>query len=198
MLGGPRLMSLIPAFQLGLWNAWILEVLALAGNAPHLLVSSEARAKFFALPPYSRAEKACYFVARYGVGMATLGYSVFLPLKLGTVWFYVGLAIWLLALLTNLIGGINFSTTPLNEPVTKGLYRVSRNPAYLCKFLSDVGIGVACASWVFLLLAMTYIILANILAVSEERFCLEQYGDTYRKYMDVTPRWIAMPRSGED
>jgi hypothetical protein len=61
-------MSLIPAFQFGLWNAWILEILALAGNAPHLLVSTEARAKFFCLPPFSRTEKVCYLVARYGGG----------------------------------------------------------------------------------------------------------------------------------
>jgi len=42
-------MSLSLAFHLGLWNAWILEVLALAGNAPHLLVSRGARAKLFCL-----------------------------------------------------------------------------------------------------------------------------------------------------
>jgi len=29
---------------------------------------------------------------------------------------------------------------------------------------------------------------------AEERFCLKQYGDTYREYMNKTPRWLGIPK----
>jgi hypothetical protein len=189
--------SLTPAFALGLWNAWILKALALVNIVPSYLTNREATAKFLTVPPYSKTEKILYLIAKWGVGTATLVYSIFLPLKLGTVWFYVGLPIWFLGLAMNLIAGVDFATTLLDDPVTKRAYRISRNPAYFSVFLMDIGIGVACVSWIFLLLAMVYIILANILAISEERFCLEKYGNAYREYMNKTPKWIGVPKSGK-
>jgi protein-S-isoprenylcysteine O-methyltransferase Ste14 len=34
-------------------------------------------------------------------------------------------------------------------------------------------------------------------AIPEERFCLRQYGEAYREYMNRTPRWIGIAKSGE-
>ena len=78
-------------------------------------------------------------------------YSIFLPLKIGTTWFYIGLPIALSGLIMYTIVTVNFATTPLNEPVTKGLYRYSRNPQYLTEFLMFMGVSIASASWIFLL-----------------------------------------------
>ena len=93
------------------------------------------------------------------------------------------------------LGIINFVTTRPFEPVTKGVYRISRNPVYFSEFLLDISIGIACTSWIFLLLGIVFIILANIVVVYEERFCLRKYGDSYQEYMNRTPRWIGIPKS---
>jgi len=90
---------------------------------------------------------------------------------------------------------VNFATTPLNEPVTKGLYRYSRNPQYLTEFLMFIGVSIASASWIFLLFSSVYEISLLSFASSEERFCLEKYGDAYREYMNRTPRYIGIPKS---
>ncbi|UCB60681.1 MAG: hypothetical protein JSW72_01055, partial [Candidatus Bathyarchaeota archaeon] len=58
-----------------------------------------------------------------------------------------------------------------------------------------IGIGIACASWLFLLLGAVAQILQNICLDAEERWCLEKYGDAYREYMNRTPRWIGIPKS---
>jgi protein-S-isoprenylcysteine O-methyltransferase Ste14 len=59
-----------------------------------------------------------------------------------------------------------------------------------------IGIGIACASWVFLLFAIAFAVLQMyIFTIPEERFCLEKYGDIYREYMNRTPRWIGIPKS---
>jgi protein-S-isoprenylcysteine O-methyltransferase Ste14 len=134
----------------------------------------------------------------YPVMLALLIYSVFLPLKLGTVWFYVGLFIYLLGVIFALITEVSFATTPLDKPVTKGAYRISRNPQDFSAFLIMIGMGIACASWLFLLFIMISIIVSNKGAKAEERFCLEKYGDAYRDYMDRTPRWIGIPKSEKE
>jgi len=62
-------------------------------------------------------------------------------------------------------------------------------------FLMFIGIGVACFSWVFILLTMIWFTLSDRVVVAEERLCLETYGDAYREYMNKTPRWIGIPKS---
>ncbi|GAF90729.1 unnamed protein product, partial [marine sediment metagenome] len=62
--------------------------------------------------------------------------------------------------------------------------------------LMFIGMGIASASWLFLLLAVIFSLnLVFIRAPQEERYCLERYGGTYREYMNKTPRWIAIPKS---
>jgi len=84
-----------------------------------------------------------------------------------------------------------------NEPVTKGLYHYSRNPQYLTEFLMFIGVSIASASWIFLLFSIVYEVSLLSFASSEERFCLEKYGDAYREYMNRTPRYIGIPKSKE-
>jgi protein-S-isoprenylcysteine O-methyltransferase Ste14 len=125
----------------------------------------------------------------------TLIYSMFLPLKLGALWFFAGLPIYLLPLVMVLMCTISFSTASLGEPLSKGVYAISRHPGYFGFFLGFVGIGIACASWVFLLCALVWIVSWHFGVVEEERILLDKYGDAYKEYMNRTPRWIGIPKS---
>jgi protein-S-isoprenylcysteine O-methyltransferase Ste14 len=192
-------MSLIPEFELGLWNAWIFVLLGLLiGFVSWVFIGKEAMKKFRTVPnvPKTRAEKISDKIY-LPLSLASMVYSVFLPIKLGTLWFYVGLAIWVLSLVIGFISFVSFGTTLLDGLVTKGTYRISRNPVCLSGFLADVGIGIACASWVFLLYAVVDITLMHISMGAEERFLLEKYGAAYREYMNRTPRWIGIPKSSK-
>ena len=125
----------------------------------------------------------------------TIIYSIFLPLKIGTAWLYVGLAIFILASVMSVITSVNFATTPLDEPITKGVFRISRNPIYLSGFLLYTAIGIATESWIILLCAILWVVLFHVVLPSEEHFLLEKYGDSYREYINKTPRWIGFPKS---
>jgi protein-S-isoprenylcysteine O-methyltransferase Ste14 len=194
-------MSLVPAFELGLWNAWILIVLQFLLNTLFpVLINKETMKKMDLLAPYRkltpcRSTEKILALSTHAIIMPfTIVYSIFLPLKLGTAWFYVGLPICLLSLVMNLIASINIVTTPIDELVTKGVYGISRNPIYFSAFLMYVGTGIACASWIFLLCGVAWIIIWHIAVKAEERFLLEKYGNIYREYMDRTPRWIGIPK----
>jgi protein-S-isoprenylcysteine O-methyltransferase Ste14 len=96
-------------------------------------------------------------------------------------------------------GLLNFATAPSNELVTRGVYRISRNPGYLGLVLVNISIGIACLSWIFLLVAIVdFLLLRYYVVVAEEPFLIEKYGDTYKEYMNRTPRWIGIPKSKKE
>jgi protein-S-isoprenylcysteine O-methyltransferase Ste14 len=134
------------------------------------------------------------YVIPYVILLLTFIYSLFAPLKLGTLWLVAGLPIYVLGLAMVLVSTISFSTAPLDQPLSKGVYAISRHPTYFGSFLAYLGIGIACASWVFLLCALVWIALCHFGAIEEERFLLGRYGDAYSEYMNRTPRWIGLPK----
>jgi protein-S-isoprenylcysteine O-methyltransferase Ste14 len=193
-------MSFIPAFEIGLWNAWIFMVLILAATTVlPLLIDKEKMGKRAEGEPtwseLSKTSKIVLVITHIMIMPFTFFYSIFLPLKLGTLWFYASLPICLLALVMGLMFGISFATASLGEPISKGIYAISRHPGYFSFFLVCVGIGIACASWVFLLCALVWIVSWHFGVVEEERILLEKYGDAYREYMNRTPRWIGFSKT---
>jgi protein-S-isoprenylcysteine O-methyltransferase Ste14 len=196
---GRRIMSWMPAFKIGLWNAWILMVLLLAAAFVPLYIDNDKADKRCEGEPtgseLSRTTRIAHVITHIIILPFTFIYSIFLPLKLGTSWFVAGVPIYLLALVMVLMSSISFSTAPLGEPLSKGVYAVSRHPGYLGLFLGYVGIGLACASWVFLLCALVWIVSWHFGVIEEERILLERYGDAYREYVNRTPRWIGVPKS---
>ena len=192
-------MSLIPVFQIGIWNAWILSLLFFVSMiVPNLFLSEEGKKGNKRLEGFitsNKTEKLLAWSTHIVIWPVVILYSIFLPLKLGTIWLYVGLIIFVLGLAMNVMVTISAANTPLDKPLNKGVYRISRHPIYLAGFAIFVGIGIASASWVILLCALLWIVFLSMVMPAEESFCLEKYGDTYRKYMDRTPRWIGIPKS---
>ena len=192
-------MTLVPAFEIGVWNAWILWVLLfLSMIVPNFFMSREAkerakRATRFA--PFRGTEKILAYSTHAVIMPAASIYSIFLPLKTGTAWLYAGLPIFALSLAMTVMITISFATSPADKPVTKGFYRISRHPIYLSAALMYLSTGIACASWVLLLCAVLCIVFFHIVIPTEERFLTDQYGDAYRKYTNKTPMWIGIPKS---
>ena len=192
-------MSWLPAFKIGLWNAWLL-MLYFPLHPLIMIVVDKAvgtgdMMKKMGDVPYDKREKRAFVVMMVLIWLL-LVYSIFLPLKLGTIWFYVGLAIYLAGLVMFFAAIGDIARTPLGQPFTRGMYRYSRHPMMFAESMTFVGVGIASASWLFLLLSAVIIVLQVFEAVAEERGCLETYGDEYQAYLSRTPRWIGFPPSG--
>jgi len=186
-------MSLTPAFEIGLWNAWIPVFYPQLIFVFGLLANRKILQRGF--PDYTKAERKSYRVISAMYYLAIV-YSIFLPLELGTVWFYIGLPIFLLGEVIFTLAAVSFGTTPIDKPVTRGAYRISRHPLYLAQYLIFIGVGIASASWVFLLYSILFTILQHILTIPEERTCLAKYSDSYREYMNKTPKYIGRNKNG--
>ena len=185
-------MSWIPEFEIGIWNAWILII-------PNILLWFSGVKFLFSkrmpenAPPSKRMDKilsSLLVIVMFG----SFFYSVFLPLKIGTIWFYVGLIVYFVGLILIAIAMLNFASTPMDKPVTKGIYRYSRNPMLIGWFLFYSGIAIITISWVYLLIIMVFIFITVYLSPFEEAITLECYGKLYKDYMEKTPRWIGFPK----
>jgi len=122
-------------------------------------------------------------------------YSVFLPLELGTIWFYAGIPITLIGLVGSILVLVGWTNSPTGEIISSGIYRYSRHPMYVTEVLLLLGAGIASASWVFLVFPIIVGVGAVYFIKLEEAQCIGHYGKAYREYMDRTPRWIGIPNS---
>jgi len=193
-------MSFIPAFEIGVWNVWIFMVAWVFFHVVPLdwpIFRYDIKAMFKkagASPPYNKTEKIINNLGT-AVWVILFIYSIFLPLPLGTPLLYAGIALFVAGLIITEIAMIPWTKTAIDEPITKGLYRYSRHPVYVGVFVQYIGIGIASASGLFLLLTIISIVLSITVVPAEERFCCEKYGDAYREYMNRTPRWLGAPKS---
>jgi len=187
-------MELIPEFKIGLWNAWIpMLVFQFITMGLFPLINKEA---FTKAGDFSKANTIGQKITIFfeWISIVAILYTVFLPLKLGTLWFYAGMIIYLVSLIIAILALISFTTTPVDGVVTKGIYRFSRHPFYVSWFLVCIGIGLASLSWLFLLYGIAAMIQKFISIGYEEQLCLEKYGNAYRHYMSKTPRWLGLTK----
>ncbi len=183
-------MSSVPVFEIGIWNAWIFTAFTFI----HIfLVSMVFRKDIGKKMDHGEEEqKKLKIVSVFW--LVLLLYSIFLPLTLGTAWLYTGIALFSIGTVFLTLFFVGVAATPTGKPFTRSIYRYSRNPMYFGMLLQFIGIGIATSSWLFLAITLAMIIQMRLLVNVEERSCLEKYGDSYRKYMNRTPRWFGIPR----
>jgi len=190
--------SWIPSFEIGFWNAWILALFMLLHplimNFIDNAVGTGSINQKMGAVPAKEGEKRSIPIPSVLL-IVLFVYSIFLPLKLGTAWFMVGFAIYLVGIVMFLTSMITAAKTPMGQIFSRGMYRYSRHPLYISFLFIFMGISVASASWVFLLLSMGWMFFPISQVASEEDGCLESFGNEYQEYMHRTPKWLGIPKS---
>ena len=193
-------MDWIPSFELGIYNAWILQVIYFIVSMQPLVLKTIFKGNFKKEAEKLRnisptnVKKTLGSVALYWtlfiIFIASFVLTFFLPLKMDSYWFYIGIFLFLVGIfLTTFVIQSWISTAP-NKPITSGIYKYSRHPMYISFFFSYMGIVIATLSWVFLVLTLIHIFLTFFQARIEEKFCISKYGKEYEEYMRKTSRWI--------
>jgi len=187
-------MSAIPDFEIGLWNAWILILPLFLVPAIMSSIKKGLFKKTESVVSLSTRERRAFVLPKVVLILVFL-YSIFLLLELGSIGFYIGFPISLLGIALYIIVSVNIANTPVDRPVTKGIYRYSRHPMYMASITALVGVGISSASWLFLLFSILFAVIHLMNGIFEERLCLEAYNSVYQGYLDRTPRWIGIPKS---
>jgi protein-S-isoprenylcysteine O-methyltransferase Ste14 len=80
------------------------------------------------------------------------------------------------------------STTSL---VTRGIYKISRNPAYLSLVLLYIGISFLINSvWILILVVPAFYSIQKFCIEREEKYLEGKFGDQYLAYKKQVRRWI--------
>ena len=175
--------------RIGLWNAWIGMVILWLSGAFMMLLDPKATKRMIDTSWNNKQQKfwsALSMIFMYGV----IIFSVFIPLKINTGWFYTGLIVWLTGIAAQYIAMLNYASTPLNQTVTTGVYKYSRNPMYFFYSLSTLGVCVASASLPMLIAWGIYNIPTHMVILGEEWYCRKIYGASYESLMNNVPRYF--------
>lgn len=145
------------------------------------------RAAFFA--PLIGKEKVAYYIYQVSNIMIFI-YLYFLKIKIDTYLFYLGLVIYLLGFLLCLVSISNFARPNEDGINLNGLYRVSRNPLYVAYFFYFLGCVLLTQSMILLAILLVFQISAHWIIKSEERWCIQKFGEEYIDYMNKVRRYI--------
>jgi protein-S-isoprenylcysteine O-methyltransferase Ste14 len=189
-------MSLVPAFEIGVWNAWWFMIIYPLQWLVVIIVPGNIAEKTSDPADFHQDHKGKFIGWLTGIFWlgATL-YSIFLPFQAGTPWFWVGLAFFSAGLTDLVLATLTVANTPAGRPFTSGVYRFSRHPMYLSMIIVYLAVSIAAASWLFFAITVITFFLQRYQMIKEEKHCCEQFGDAYRDYMDRTPRWIGIPKN---
>jgi protein-S-isoprenylcysteine O-methyltransferase Ste14 len=81
--------------------------------------------------------------------------------------------------------------TPTPRLITTGVYRYSRNPAYVALIAIQVGIGLLLDNvWILLVLIPVLVIMHYGVIIREEAYLERAFGDEYLRYKENVRRWL--------
>lgn len=154
------------------------------------LLSKDAvkRAAYF--PPMNGTEVPAYWI--YQISNAAIFiYLWFLTVQIKGSWlFYTGLGIYLAGIVLCAVSIMNFSAPSGQGFNDKGIYHFSRNPMYVSYFVCFTGCAVLTRSLVLYGFVLVFQITSHWIILSEERWCIEKFGEAYTQYMKRVRRYF--------
>jgi len=183
-------MELVRALKIGWLNGWILLAFEFLIQGFLLLIfPKDVVARLFDRSGWSVKQRV-FLIAGKVFSLVCLILIILTPLKINSSVFIVGLILYVIGLAGLVVAMFNFKDTPLSQPVTKGVYKISRHPQNVAIFIFILGICVAIGSWVALFMLVMSKLLQHFGILAEEEVCLKRYGESYRTFMERAPRYF--------
>lgn len=155
-----------------------------------LLGGRQALARAQQFPPFEKGERWAYGVYQLA-NAGVLLYPLFLRVQVTpAARFWIGAAVYLLGLGLLAASVAGFCAPGGSGFSQGGVYRLSRNPMYVAYFLVFLGCALLAGSGVLLGLVLVFQVAAHWLIRAEERWCLGQFGDAYRRYIGRVRRYF--------
>lgn len=183
-------MEWVPTLEIGWLNGWLLlGLLALTDGILFLVFPRAVVTRLFDRSGWSQKQVVFTVIGKL-CALGCLVLIVFAPLKIGSPVFIVGIVVTVLGLVGLAKALFDFKNTPPGQPVTRGLYTVSRHPQIVMSSVVLLGACIAIGSWLALFLLAAARLFSHLGILAEEEVCLKQYGDSYRAYMESVPRYF--------
>ena len=145
------------------------------------------RASFFA--PLLGKEKVAYWIYQISTALILL-LLLLLEIRTDSVWFNIGLIIYISGIVLYAISIVNYANPKKNGINVSGLFRISRNPMYMAFFICILGCVVLTHSLTLFGLLIVFQISSHWIILSEERWCMKKFGEVYIEYMNRVRRYL--------
>ena len=183
-------MELFPAMRWGWLNGWILaSVLVLVFGVLLSGFSREIVTKLYDRSGWRPYQRVGSTLSKFGA-LACFVLFIGSPLKIGQGAFVIGSAVSVAGSFLMSAALLSYNRTPSGEMVTRGLYRVSRNPQWLGMAAMLLGACVAIGSWTAVMLWLASAVGYHFRILGEETACAAQYGAAYGDYQQRVPRYV--------
>ena len=185
-------MVFIPEFKLGVLNGWLffLGYLVIFGVTMSRFKTA-VRTRLYDRSLWTSRQKRLTVIGKL-FSLANIALFIVSPIRFNSPVFALGVGLWAVGLIGLTTALLNYNQTSLNVPVTKGLYRISRNPQVFSIWVLVIGICIIVGSGLSLLLMAISLIFLHTSVLAEEEACLQRYGASYQAFMDKeVPRYFA-------
>lgn len=181
----------IPKLELGWFNGWIFLMVHVVIQAIFISIcSKEVKVRLFDRGKgWTKTQKTFTLIGKV-FGLINIILIISSPLKFGSIEFIIGLIIFLIGLTGLVISILNFKNAPFDEPITTGLYKVSRNPQIVTVYIIFLGYTLLIGSWLSMIILLFSFTGQHFSLLGEERRLTEQYGDSYLEYKKKVPRYF--------
>jgi protein-S-isoprenylcysteine O-methyltransferase Ste14 len=183
-------MELFPRLEIGLLNGWILLAIEFLIQGSLLLAfPKDVISRLFDRSGWNKKQRIFTVIGKL-FSLLCLVLIILTSLKAVTGIFIAGWVLYVIGIVGLVVALFNFKDTPLNQPVTGGIYRFSRHPQIVSLFFVFLGICIAISSWSALFALLLSKLFQHFGILAEEEVCLKQYGEPYRIFMERVPRYL--------
>lgn len=183
-------MELFPELKIGWLNGWLVIVLlGLTDGILFLAFPKEVVRRLWDRSGWSPKQQV-FTIAGKLCALVCLVLLTLTPIQIGSPVCAAGVVLTVLGLLGMIKALFDFKNTSLDEPVTRGLYRISRHPQIVMSSLVILGGCIMVASWLAVAFWGVARLMEHFGILAEEEVCLKQYGDAYRAYLQKVPRYF--------
>jgi protein-S-isoprenylcysteine O-methyltransferase Ste14 len=183
-------MELFPHLEIGWLNGWVLLAVEFLVQGFLLLVfPKDVVSRLFDRSGWDKKQRLFTIVGKV-FSLVCLVLIVLTSLKVNSYLFAAGLVLYIIGIIGLVIAMFNYKDTPLDRPVTRGIYKISRHPQIVSLFIMLLGICISIGSWPALLALLLSKLFQHFGILAEEEICLKRYGESYRIYMKNIPRYF--------
>ena len=182
---------MIPEFEIGLFNAWILSFPLWTIGWFFLFVTKKDTAKRLVDRSwYNKNDKKTGFIFMFSYYLMVIITFVSPLENVKSIWFILGIILYLLSIIPLFTAYYIYAKSPIDKTILKGIYKYSRNPMYFFATMSFLGIVITTKSVLLLLVLIICTVSQHFLILAEERYCIKEYKEEYKKYIKKVPRYF--------
>ena len=184
-------MNFIPQFSIDISNAfWFSRLFWMSNLIILKLYPEHYKKRVLKIPRLNGGLQKVVSIFNFILFQGLIILVLFMPLQFDTTYFIIGLLVFFLSFFGYLFALINYATNNPDKPVTKGIYKISRNPQQITTIFMWMGIGLMTNCFFVIALCILQFITVYPTFKAQETFCIEKYGIDFQEYMNQAPRYF--------